>query len=171
MTMAIELLAAQHQRQGFDCGEVPLNHFLQLQAGQLARRGYTQTYVAVAEDGCTVTGFVCISAAQVETEQLPEHLKLPRYPTPALRIGRLAVDKRHQGSGLGQQLVGFALQMALDFSQRFGLYAVLVDAKHDRARAFYEALGFKPTLDHPHALYLPLSTLVKLRNRPTGGPR
>jgi hypothetical protein len=61
--------------------------------------------------------------------------------------------------------------MALDFPQRFGLYAVLVDAKHDRARAFYEALGFKRTLDQPLALYLPLSTLLKLRDTPIGVPR
>lgn len=164
MTTAPALLAAQHQRLGFDCGNSELNQFLQSQAGQLARRGFGRTYVTLAEDACSVTGFVCIIAAQIETARLPAHLKLPRYPAPALRLGRLAVDKRQQGKGLGQQLVGFALQLALRYSDQFGLYAVLVDAKDDRARAFYDALGFKPSLDQSLSLYLPLSTLRKLRD-------
>ena len=159
MTLRIERLAAHHQREGFDCGEFALNEFLQRQAGQLARRSVAKTYVALSDDGVTVLGFVSVSAGQAETKQLPAHLKLPRYPAPLLRIGRLGVDLRQQGRGIGQQLVSFALQLALDFSQHVGLYAVVVDAKHDKARAFYAALGFLATLDDPLCLYLPISTL------------
>ena len=112
MPVRIERLAARHQREKFDCGEPALNEFFQRQAGQLARRGFGKTYVALADDGLTVTGFVTISAGQVETAQMPPHLKLPRYPAPILRIGRLAVDQGQQGQGTGQQLMAFALQLA-----------------------------------------------------------
>ncbi len=163
MPIAIELLTAQHDRSGFDCGESTLNEFLQRQSGQLARKGYGKTYVALAADGVRVLGFVTLSVGQVETSTLPAALKLPRYPAPVLRIGRLAVDRSAQGHGIGQQLMAFALQLSLEFSQQVGLYAVIVDAKHDRAKAFYIALGFKATMDDPLCLYLPIATLKAVR--------
>ena len=76
-----------------------------------------------------------------------------------LRIGRLAVDKRHQGKGIGQDLLAFALRLAVEFSQRVGLYAVVVDAKHEQAKAFYMKLGFIACADSPLTLYLPVATL------------
>jgi hypothetical protein len=92
--MRIELLNAQHRRDDFDCSEVALNDFLRQQAGQQQRKGVGKTYVALAEDGVSVVGFVTVSAGQVAAEQLPPTLNLPRYPVPILRIGRLAVDVR-----------------------------------------------------------------------------
>jgi GNAT superfamily N-acetyltransferase len=157
--VAIQLLGAEHRREGFDCGEAALNDFLLRQAGQQQRRGFGKTYVALAEDGVTVTGYVTVSAGQVATSSLPAHLKLPRYPAPMLRIGRLAVDVRRQGEGIGQDLLAFALRLAVEFSQRVGLYAVVVDAKHDKARAFYVKLGFIACEDNPLCLYLPIAVL------------
>jgi len=40
-----------------------------------------------------------------------------------------------------------------------GLYAVVVDAKHDKAKAFYTKLGFITCMDSPLSLYLPVATL------------
>jgi GNAT superfamily N-acetyltransferase len=157
----IERLAAHHQRGAFDCGDAALNEFLQRQAGQMARKGFGKTYVALANDGLTVTGFITLSAGQVQTAQLPPHLKLPRYPAPTLRLGRLGVDHRQLGKGIGQQLMAFALQLALEFSQQVGLYAVVVDAKHAKAKAFYESLGFTASLDDALCLYLPILTLER----------
>lgn len=161
----IELLNARHCRDGFDCGEPALNDFLLRQAGQQQRRGFGKTYVAVSEEGVAVLGFVTVSAGQVATEKLPAHLKLPRYPVPMLRIGRLAVSRAHQGQGLGQDLLAFALNLALEFSHRVGLYAVVVDAKNETAAAFYVGLGFQPCLDNPLCLYLPVAVLKRI-NRP-----
>jgi len=155
----IRLLGAEHKREGFDCGEAALNEFLLRQAGQQQRRGFGKTYVSLAEDGVTVTGFVTVSAGQVATTALPAQFKLPRYPAPMLRIGRLAVDVRYQGKGIAQDLLAFALRLAVEFSQRVGLYAVIVDAKHDKAKAFYVKLGFIACVDNPLCLYLPIATL------------
>ena len=157
--VAIQLLATQHRREGFNCGDAALNDFLLRQAGQQQRHGFGKTYVAVAEDGVTVMGFVTVSAGQIATASLPVQLKLPRYPAPMLRIGRLAVDVRYQGKGIGQDLLVFALRLAVEFSQRVGLYAVVVDAKHAKARAFYVKLGFIACVDNPLCLYLPVATL------------
>lgn len=157
--VSIHLLGAEHRREGFDCGEAALNDFLLRQAGQQQRRGFGKTYVALAEDGLSVTGFITVSVGQVTTASLPLQLKLPRYPAPILRIGRLAVDVRQQGKGIGQDLLAFALRLAVEFSQRVGLYAVVVDAKHDKAKAFYLKLGFIACVDNPLCLFLPVATL------------
>lgn len=165
MPVAIERLAAHHQRQGFDCSEPLLNEFLQRQAGQLGRKGFGKTYVALGANGLAVIGFVTLSVGQVETPRLPAGLKLPRFPAPILRLGRLAVDRSAQGHGVGRQLLSFALQLALEFSKSVGLYAVVVDAKHDQAKTYYQSMGFTSTLDDPLCLYLPVSVLEK------AGPR
>jgi len=157
--VVIELLGKQHNRNGFDCGDAALNEFLQRQAGQQQRRGFGKTYVALADDGVTVIGFVTVSAGQIATASLPAQSKLPRHPAPILRIGRLAVDVQHQGKGTGQDMLAFALRLAVEFSQRVGLYAVVVDAKHDKAKAFYTKLGFIACVDSPLSLYLPVATL------------
>jgi GNAT superfamily N-acetyltransferase len=159
MPARIELLASHHDRAGFDCGEPALDDFLRRQAGQLQRRGFGKTYVAVGEDGAAVLGFVTVSVGQIAAVSMPPTLKLPRYPVPILRIGRLAVDHRQQGQGIGQDLLAFALHLALDFADRVGLWAVVVDAKHEAAAAWYQRLGFIATLDDPLCLILPIGTL------------
>jgi GNAT superfamily N-acetyltransferase len=159
--VTIQLLSATHQRADFDCNEAALNEFLLRQAGQQQRRGFGKTYVALAEDGITITGFITVSAGQVATASLAVQTTLPRYPAPVLRIERLAVDARHQGKGIGQDLLAFALHMAVEFSQRVGLYAVLVDAKHEQAKSYYVKLGFIACVDNPLCLYLPIATLAQ----------
>jgi uncharacterized protein (DUF1778 family) len=52
------------------------------------------------------------------------------------------------------------LSLALSLSRQIGLYAVLVDAKHEHAAAFYRRLGFETTLDNGLCLYLPVSRLA-----------
>ncbi|WP_295390714.1 GNAT family N-acetyltransferase [uncultured Thiodictyon sp.] len=71
------------------------------------------------------------------------------------------VDHREQSKGLGQDLLAFALHLALDFSNHVGIYAVIVDAKHERAATFYRGLGFEAMPEHPLRLFLPLSRLAK----------
>jgi GNAT superfamily N-acetyltransferase len=85
-----------------------------------------------------------------------------------LRIGRLAVDRRRQGQGFGQDLLSFALHIALEFSEAVGLYAVVVDAKNETISGFYRQLGFVATLDNPLYLFLPIASLVKADVSPKG---
>jgi len=163
MALRIELLGGHAGRDSFDCGIAALNDFLSRQAGQQQRKGFGKTYVALGDADAAIAGFVTVSAGQVAAAELPPGLKLPRYPVPILRVGRLAVDRRFQGRGIGHELLAFALHLALDFSERVGLYAVVVDAKDDRVAGFYRKLGFRPTLDNALCLYLPLTVLRQTR--------
>lgn len=163
MAPRIELLEARHGRNDFDCGNAALNDFLRRQAGQQQRRGFGKTYVVLADNGMDVIGFVTVSVGQVEAQVLPPQLKLPRHPTPMLRIERLAVDKRAPGKEIGRDLLAFALRLALEFAECVGLHAVVVDAKDAHAAEFYRRLHFEPTLDDALCLFLPLSRLAKAK--------
>ncbi len=103
-----------------------------------------------------------IAAASIPLIELPreEAKRLPRYPTvPAVRIGRLAVDQRFQGRGLGGALLVDATRRSIQSPP--AVYALLVDAKNGHAVAFYQHYLFRPLLGLPRTLFLPLATAEK----------
>ena len=150
---------AVHDRSGFDCGVPVLNEYLQRLAEQHRRKGLTSVYVLVDSAAPrTILGYYTLSAAEVDVARLadPEHKKLPRFPVPCFRMGRLACRVDQQGRGLGKVLVGCAVDRCLKARAQVAAYALIVDAKDDAARAFYEHFGFKPLTDRALTLYLPL---------------
>ena len=87
--------------------------------------------------------------------------RLPRYPlVPATLLGRLAVDRNHQGRKLGEFLLVNALRRSLAQSDEIGSVAVIVDAIDDRARSFYEHFQFIPFADQPRRLFLPMESIA-----------
>jgi ribosomal protein S18 acetylase RimI-like enzyme len=127
------------------------------------RRRVSNCFVAVEAGTGTVVGFYTMASATVPTPDLPVILtkKLPRYPTlPAVRIGRLAVDVRFRGRGLGGGLLADAVARALTAAA--ASYPLLVDAKNDEAVAFYERHRFERFASQPRTLFLPLATAEKL---------
>jgi len=152
------------QKATFDCGYPDLNAYFRHYALKNDELSIGKTFVAIDEAG-TVTGYITLSNAQIETSTIPENIvaKLPRYPVPAFRIGKLAVDKRFQGSGVGAWLLRMALQRALDISVSVGVFAILVDAIDEKAKSFYLKFGFIPLIEHPLSLFLPLATIRKAR--------
>ena len=77
-----------------------------------------------------------------------------------MRIGRLAVDGKFQGKGLGGALLADALRRVL--ASPPAVFTLLVDAKDDQAVAFYRRYGFIPLRDQPRTLFLPVATAQKL---------
>ena len=140
--MEIRLLQASDDRSGFRSGDPDLDRFLQRYAGQNQFRHHVgSTYVAV--EGGRILGFATVAPGHVEIEDLPPRVRrrLPSYPLPILRLGRLAVDESVRGQGLGRALLRFVLQLALRLADDYGCVGLLVDAKAE-AVSFYEKLGF-----------------------------
>ena len=81
---------------------------------------------------------------------------LPLYPVPCFRMGRLARTIESRGTGLGEVLIGCAVDRCLHARSLVGAYALLADAKDEEAKSFYERYGFIPCVDAPISLYLPL---------------
>lgn len=164
MPKRIELLAAGHRRDEFDCGEPALNEFLKCYARQQAERDFSRTYVAVADDGVRILGFHAISTGAIDFRNWPPGLRLPRYPIPVARIGRLAVAVSAQGTGIGAALLDHALRLSATLAERVGLHAVVVDAKHPQAAAFYSRYGFQPLSDDGLTMFLMMSVIRRLQD-------
>jgi GNAT superfamily N-acetyltransferase len=148
-----------HDRAGFHCGVAALDDYLKKYAAQQSEKGISTVFVLVDDAAPSkILGFYTLSAAQVGVDQLTgaERRKLPRYPVPCFRMGRLARDIEHRGAGLGEVLIGCAVDRCLHARSLVGAYALLVDAKNESAKSFYERYGFVPCVDAPMTLYLPL---------------
>jgi GNAT superfamily N-acetyltransferase len=80
---------------------------------------------------------------------------------PVSVIGRLAVSRPYAGRGVGADLLADALRRIALASRSIGIAAVVVQAKNDRARAFY--LTCAEFLEHPaesRTLFLPIETVI-----------
>ena len=85
---------------------------------------------------------------------------LPRYPTvPAVLIGRLAVATANHGKGLGSALIADAIIRTDQLG--IGAFAVIVDAKDERAAAFYRANGFLALPGEERRLCIPMETALR----------
>ncbi|MGH6924912.1 MAG: GNAT family N-acetyltransferase [Propylenella sp.] len=146
-------LAPAHDLTSFDCGSEALNRFIKLYALQGQRAGISQTYVAAS--GAEIAGYYTLVVGQVAKDDAPERLAkgLPRHPVPVIILARLAVDRRWQGKGLGAALVADAMRRVLAAAEIAGVRAIVVHAKDETARRFYEHLGFVPFADKPLTLY------------------
>ncbi len=160
-TWRIEPLHKSHLRGDFDCGEQSLNTFLLAHAGQNVRRDISRTYVALPSESQAVAGYYTLSSGSVGFQNLPDEAsrRLPRYPIPTAHLGRLAVDQKFQGKGLGGILLVDALKRVRDAADRIGIHAVTVHALDGSARGFYEAHGFQRLRDDPMHLFLPMTTI------------
>jgi ribosomal protein S18 acetylase RimI-like enzyme len=159
----LEPLGGEHERSLFHCGEDALDHYFQTQVTQDIRRHIANCFVAVEAVTSHIAGYYTISAASIPLVDLPreETKRLPRYPTvPAVRIGRLAVDQRFQGRGLGGALLADAASRTLKADA--AAFTLLVDAKNDDAVAFYQRFGFRVLASQPRTLFLPLATVQKV---------
>ena len=143
----------------FDCGNDNLNEYLKLYARKNDTARIGKTFIALDEAG-RIAGYITLSNAQIERDKLPETAKLPRYPVPALLIGKLAVDKKMHGKGIGSWLLFKAFEKAIQTAEIAAVYAVIVDAIDDNAKKFYLKYGFSPLLDNELSLFLPLETIT-----------
>lgn len=150
---------AVHDRAGFDCGVQALDEYIRRFAEQHRRRGISSVFVLTDSARPEhILGYYTLSAAEVDAARLAEadRKKLPRYPVPCFRMGRLACRTDQQSRGLGKLLVGCAVDRCLKARQQVAAYALIVDAKDDSSAAFYMHFGFKPFMDAKRTLYLPL---------------
>ena len=140
MTAEIRALRDEDDRSAFRSGDEALDLYFHRYAGQNQFRHHIGvTYVAV-DDG-EILGFVTVSTATLDTDDLPSGQRMPPYPLPVLRVARLATDSSARGRKVGSQLLRFSLELAERQRDEVGCVGVLVDAKPE-AIGFYERFGF-----------------------------
>ncbi len=153
-------LEQTHDRSSFTSGSDALDSYLRERVTQDMKRRVTACFVSLSTDG-RIAGYYTLASASVFLGDLPVRLarKLPRYPSvPAVRMGRLAVDRAFRGQGLGGALLADVLIRVV----RSGIaaYALVVDAKDEGAAGFYRHHGFLETVSKPLPLFLPLATVA-----------
>ena len=77
----------------------------------------------------------------------------------ATLVGRLAIDEKYQGQRVGGLLLRDALLFSAQKSTEIGSVAVIVDAKDEKAAAFYERYGFRGLSDDPLRLFMTMPTI------------
>jgi len=163
--MKIELLdKKRHDRATFSCGVPALNAYLQRQAAQDMEKHAAVVYVAVVEP-TAIAGYYTLSQFSFDFVLLPEVLakRLARYPVvPATLLGRLAVSITCRGQRLGETLLFDALHRSLLQSALIASAGVIVDAKDEKAAAFYLKYGFTPIVDAGQRLFLPMKTIQQM---------
>lgn len=154
--MQVLPLAGSHDRQSFDCGRPELNDWLWQVARQHQDKGLSKTFVAtLEEDPAGICGYYALTLAELESRHLPDawRKKLPRR-IPGVRLGRLAVDRRYQGRGLGELLLIDALTRARRIHIEAGGIGLFVDAIDEQASGYYRRFGFDASPDNPLLLFL-----------------
>ena len=155
----VRKLAATDQVDAFDCGQTALNQFLQRYALVTQKANSAQTYVC--SHGDVVVGFYSLTVGSVDPEGAPSRVMkgLARHPVPVMILARLAVDKEHQRQGLGQALLKDALLRTAQAADIAGIRCLLVHAKDDEARRWYECWEFESSPTDPYHLFLILKDL------------
>ena len=158
----IEKLRREHQLDGFDCEKEDLNRFLKRQAWNNQQAHSAQTYVLAKE--LVVIGYYSLAAGSVTHDEATERAKkgLARHPIPVILLARLAVDVSMQGKGIGPALLKDALLRAASAADTIGARAVLVHAKDDTAKGFYEHFNFEPSPTDPYHLMLIMKDLLRI---------
>jgi GNAT superfamily N-acetyltransferase len=159
--LKIEKLSKTHDRSAFDCGMVALNNYLKLQASQDSKRDVATVIVAV-DEGERVIGFYTLCASGLQRRDLPPDVgrRMPKYDMlPAILLGRLAVAHNYQRLGLGKRLMSHAFKRcaAIDVGWSF----LVVDAKDERARSFYQRFEFISLLDDANHMCIPRQTILE----------
>ncbi len=151
------LLTGEHILEGFDCSESALNDWLTRRALGNQAAGTSRTWVVIDKPTRMVVAYYASSTASVMRAAAPRRIAR-NQPTdlPAILLGRMAVDSRHQGKGLGGAMLKHFMAKAIEVSEKVGVRLVLVHAKDEQAKDFYRQHGFIESPIDPLTLMMPL---------------
>ncbi len=110
-----------------------------------------------------MVGFYSLAVGAVDHIDAPQRVKkgLARHPIPVMIIAQLAVDLRYQGIGIGRGLLKDSILRTINASDYAGIRAILVHAKDEKARTFYQQFDFEPSPIDPLKLMLLLKDAKK----------
>lgn len=155
-----EMLSNSHQLESFSCGEERLDKWLKRRALKNQESDASRTIVVCNENN--VIGYYCLCASAIQQEEATGKVKrnMPE-PIPTILIGRLAVDRKWQGKGIGKGLLKDAIYKALKASDIIGARAILIHAISEDAKRFYEQYGFQSSPIDPMVLMITIQDARK----------
>ncbi len=160
----VSKLDKSHDVASFDCGKDSLNQHIHKYALTNQKAGSATTYVIREENSGVVVGFHSLAVSAVEHARTTERVQkgIARHPVPVMLLARLAVHKDFQRCGLGKALLKDALLRTAQVADIAGIRALLVHAKDEDARDWYEAFDLEPSPTNPFHLFLLMKDLRAL---------
>lgn len=164
MSVKIDLLNSALNKKDFSCGKKMLDNYLHTQASQDVKRKLCVAFAMF--EGTNIKGYYTLSSASIPAGLMPEAIqkKMPKsYESlPVTLLGRLAIDMKFKGQGLGSILLLDALKRSFAIAnQSLGSIGVVVDPPDDDAAAFYEKFGFI-LLPDSGKMFLPMADIAQL---------
>lgn len=164
MSVKIELLNPLLNKKDFSCGKEMLDNYLHTQASQDVKRKLCVVFVMVEDT--TIKGYYTLSNASIPAELMPEAIrkKMPgSYKAlPVTLLGRLAVDAKFKGQGLGSILLIDALKRSFSVAgESLGSIGVVVDPLDEDAVTFYKKFGFI-LLPDSGKMFMPMADVALL---------
>lgn len=165
MSQISEPLNSKHKKSDFSCGKEMLDNYLHKQANQDIKRKLSACFVIKESESDLIKGYYTLSNNSIPLELVPNEIrkKLPgSYKTiPTTLLGRLAIDNRFQGQGIGKLVLVDVLKRSYELSKTIGSFAVVVDPIDDDAERFYDKYGFIKLPDSGK-MFLPMKTIGQL---------
>lgn len=165
MSELTENLNSKHRRKEFSCGKDMLDNYFQKQATQDIKRKLSACFVLNDNEMDLVKGYYTLAQNSLAHTLVPLHFqkKLPNsYKSiPTTLLGRLAIDAKYQGKGIGKLLLIDALRRTYEISKSIGSFAVVVDPIDKDAEQFYAKYGFIELPDSGK-MFLPMNTIKTL---------
>lgn len=141
-----ELLSTDHVVTSFDCGDPALNEWLVNHAPRnQSVGGSSRTWIVLDAAGRVVAYYAASTATVLHREATGRMRRNQPDPLPALLLGRLAVDRKHQDAGLDSALLKHFIMKGLEVAELVGVRLLLVHAANPDAASFYARHGFEPS--------------------------
>ena len=123
-----DLLTTDHVLEGFECGDAALDGWLVDRARRNKADRSSRTWV-VSVEGRVVAYYASSAAVVLRVDATKRAARNQPNPLPAVLLGRLAVDLRYQGQGLGAALLKHFIVKSIEVAELIGVRVVLVHAK------------------------------------------
>jgi len=105
--------------------------------------GTSRSWVVTESGSPRVVAFYASCTSSVLSGTAPASLgKGQPDELPAILLGRMAVDSKHKGQGLGAALLKHFMLKAIEVAISVGVRIVLVHAKDEEAKAPYKRFAF-----------------------------
>lgn len=139
----------------FDCGDDDLNDFLINKAKKYYSEHLATTFI-IEDANITVAYYSILNdSLRIENEKFASKTKFKRFLKnlvshskrhlkyyPAVKIGRLAVNKDVQNTGLGKIIINNIIKYSIEINEKCACKLITVDA-YSKSLAFYEKSGFE----------------------------
>jgi GNAT superfamily N-acetyltransferase len=148
-----EKLDSSHQLENFDSGNHQLDDWLKRRAMKNESDRASRTYVLCIDQ--EVVAYYCLAnGAVIQSTATGRVRRNMPDPIPVMVVGRLAVDRRWQGRGIGKALLRDAVFRTCQAAEIAGIRAILVHAISEEAKQFYEKCGFGASASEPMTLMI-----------------